>query len=335
MRGLYRNVLGTPFENTEKTLHISLIETKQVWHQIILDELNGEKIRKSISNELSDLKEKIRNFSDRQIIYFISRRPRVRLYKPIKYSFFGNTITIPIEIGENRKRRKLRCNLSYLDSTGKKHRPSISSTSKLVRLGIGDSTLDFPISIFLQEFGIDLGICSEITYIGRTDDPKRRVIDGNHRGLSDTLSMSLDSGDDVFVHFNLFHARYHSEIPEKGIHFLASNSLLDYVEIKEEAEIIEKLFINYFRPSTQSGSKSTDSTRLKKSVSRLNSNKNVKSIIVSCELNNSAHDFNFFTPSISPRKGHIFQCELIDKTNLSFTTLEKDPIEKLYNSSDI
>ena len=97
----------------------------------------------------------------------------------------------------------------------------------------------------LATLDIQTGIPSEILYIGRTDNPARRVIDGNHRGLSDTILHALNHNQDVLLISCLFHMRFHSKNPSLKIETVKSNSMFDFLNMEKESDLIEQCLINY------------------------------------------------------------------------------------------
>ena len=107
MRGSLRGGLDLFFNDAEKTLHISLLESTPFWHRLLLCAFYDKPIRKELSEQLTDFKQQLRDYSDRELIYFISKRPRVRLYAPVKYGRLVRKSSFPLRSGGTRKESKL------------------------------------------------------------------------------------------------------------------------------------------------------------------------------------------------------------------------------------
>lgn len=82
---------------------------------------------------------------------------------------------------------------------------------------------------------INLGIDTEVLYVGSTDDPARRPLKRDHRGYSDSLYGISTAEKDVFVYYNLFKALSITKESPYALHFILGNSMIDEVQKKKKA----------------------------------------------------------------------------------------------------
>lgn len=57
---------------------------------------------------------------------------------------------------------------------------------------------------FLEGSDINLGISSNVEYVGYTENPHTRPTNGSHTGLSDTLYKVSNEDFDTLIYFNVF-----------------------------------------------------------------------------------------------------------------------------------
>ena len=281
--------------------------------------VDHESYRVEIANYLDEIKKSVSEVADREFIYFIVTRPRVRIFKRPKFSFITKRLILPIEIGRTRRKIKIKKHI-YFGSNGHPTTCPLSHTGTTVSFWDGETSRGIPIHDLLLRESINVAGPSNVRYVGRTNNPARRVIDGNHRGLSDTLTLAAENNDDVFIFSNIFKAVYSASIHDAGLHFRASNALTDYVDQKFEAELIEKIFILYFSPITQYQQKEKDTSSLKKMMATLRNKNNVHLISVSFEIDSESEYYHMFSENIAPRAGHYFTCWLDEAENINMTT---------------
>ncbi|WP_417830333.1 hypothetical protein [Thalassospira sp.] len=307
MRGSLKNALGEPFERAKKHAEICLLETTPIWHYLLLQEDDGKPVRSIVANQFAEYKRQIKDFSDRQLIYFIGMRPRIRLYDQIRYARFSKKIIIPLEIGPQRQRVKAKVLFAAQDDNGAIKRVNISNDATMITQEWDENLIKEPLHYFLDKCGIDLGHSSRVAYVGRTDNPNIRAIDGNHRGLSDTLGLSKETDEDVFIHYNVFHLRYHAEATNTGINFQVSNSLIDHIDAKSEAGLIELMFIDYFEPDTMKWSMPDYRISLRKKLLELNETYNVSAVTASYDLEHVSSLYRLAGNRFGTRDNHIFR----------------------------
>lgn len=315
LRGLLSSIGDAPaFRDSKKTLKIVLLRSTIIWNSLLIRGPHGDGLRKDYSKLLDEMKEAIRNFSDREFIYFVVTRPRIRIAKAPRSSIFGGKMIIDLEVGKERLRKTLKIPYSAFSNLELMGPVKIDWESTIIRLIQFDGARSTTITIhtLLEMLNIQFGFHSNIAYIGRTNDPGRRVLDGNHRGLSDTLLIAQENNDDVFLFSNIFHARYHSQSPKNGINFVVSNSMTDEIQMEQEAELIEKLFIYYFDPETQRDERQRDLSALRNMMRKLRKEKNLMSAEIFLEMESPNEYYKFGSDIVESKHMHAFSVNEAD-----------------------
>ena len=312
-RGMFSHLNTLPgFRDSSKTLKISLLQSTQIWNSLLVEGDHGPSQRENISKMFESLKKAIEDFSDREFIYFIATRPRIRIAGKPRISFFGSNLVIKLAVGSTQEPKKIKIPLSALGNIELDGPICIDWKPSIIRFcqADGKKSVSIPIHTLLEMFNISLGIHSNITYVGRTNEPKRRVVDGNHRGLTDTLLLAQENNDDIFLFSNIFHGRHHGESQNGVIHFVISNSITDHIAIKPEAELIEKLFIYYFDPITQRKERKADISKLRNLMKSIFKDENVISTEVSYAMEIPNEYFKFGSEIIEPKSEHNFSVQI-------------------------
>ena len=311
------------YRELPKTLKISLLRTTMIWNSLLPAGPEGEGLRAAISKYLDLLKEDMDAYSERDVVYFIATRTRVRIAKKPRYAIWSKNLVVPIQIGLEKKLRNIIIPHNFLSAHGLGSRPRIENTElKITLRGSEGVSLTVPIHTILLELGINLGIDSVITYVGKTENPGERVIDGNHRGLSDTLTASLEKQDDVFLFSNTFHARHHAATADGGMSFVISNSMTDEIQVAPEADLIEKLLICHFDPFTMKSQRKSDLTKLANSLAKIQKENQVVAVEMELEVDDESDYYRFGNKSIQPSGRHAFRCSLHEDGKLNYSTLQ-------------
>lgn len=112
-------------------------------------------------------------------------------------------------IGKEERKFRVKYFFRKLTQDGEiKITPNIRVTEKFLYIEHEDGN-SFVISVhdFVKENYIDLGIHTEVHYVGYTRHPHRRPVDFIHRGLSKMLYSVSNDDNDFFVYFSLFNPR--------------------------------------------------------------------------------------------------------------------------------
>lgn len=308
LRGMLGGFSDKPgYRGLEKALKIELLQSTMIWNSLLIPGLHGEGLRQDVSKLMDNIKEEFRKYSDREFIYFVATRPRVRVFRKPKYAWFSKNVILSLEFGVTHIRRRIELTPSDLSKLGLNGKLTFGWTPTLITFTQSNGKgVCIPIHSLLDALDVSLGIHSRVTYVGRTNDPGRRVVDGNHRGLSDTLTLANESGDDVFIFSNVFHGRHHSETADGGIQFVVSNSLIDEIDMKNEADLLEKLLIFYFNPITQREERRRDMATLRNLLERIRKEKNIATAEISFACASPNEYFRFGSDAIQAKGEHLF-----------------------------
>lgn len=309
LRGLFNPLSKHPaYAESIKTLKISLLETTMIWHGLLVDSPEADGTRLEVSAYLRMLKKQIDDFSARNFVYMLALRPRLRISEQPRYRKFLGGLLIRIAIGNEGRQERIVIPTAYFTALQLGVRPTVSFTPRMITFKGNGNSFSAPVHNLLLDLGVNLGVASEVTYVGRTEDPGTRVIDGNHRGLTDTLAIALERQDDVFLYTSTFHARSHSASKDGGMVFVFSNSLTDNIPIKPETDLIEKLLITYFDPVTMKKERDSDRTKLRKILTRLREKENVAAVEMRLEVDDTSDYYRFGNANVAYGHRHAFVC---------------------------
>lgn len=160
---------------------------------------------------------------------------------------------------------------------------------------------------------MELGINTEIHYIGYTKRPFSRPINGEHRGMSDMFYRVSNDQHDFFVFYNLFKVLSIGASQNAPINFCVANSMVDEVQVDEEGRIIEKVLIKYFSTEVQELNRQNEEAELENSLIRLASRNKINSVAVHMEMNEPSELHRFFSRTVKPSDRHVFTCKIADE----------------------
>lgn len=269
-------------------------------------------LRSEISAYLKSLKGEIDAYSERNFVYVIAIRPRVRILEKPSYRWFAGDLIVSVVIGNDKHRDKFVVPASYFLARGLGYRPAVTFTSRMITFEGGNAKLPIPVHTLLLDMQVNWGLNSEVTYVGRTEKPGARVINGDHRGLSDTLTIASERQDDVFLFSNMFHARHHSSTQNGGMAFIVSNSLTDEIAVELETDLVEKLLIYYFDTVTQKKTRKAELSALRNIMTKLRDEKHISSVEMSFEVDDPSEYFRLGNAQVAYSYRHAFVCELIN-----------------------
>jgi len=309
------------YSESDKSWWIDLINTDCIWYDMIINPPDDIRTNKIIKNYLSAIQQHVRAHCEKRFIYFLGSRKKVRFStkrKP-KYNPFTKKIVFTLLIGKEERKFRVKYSFRKLTPNGEvKITPNVRVTEKFLYIEYENGNA-FVISVhdFVKENYIDLGIHTEVHYVGYTRQPNRRPVDLIHRGLSKMLYSVSNDDNDFFVYFSLFNPRVISMNNNCNIMFNISNSQLDEVEVDNEGRIIENCFIRYFDPRLQDDDKDSKRSDLNKMFLDLVKNKMIKKISVNFQYEMKNEYFCFYSKAVPPQTNHFFVLDFAnDKVNL-------------------
>ncbi|EBQ9598980.1 hypothetical protein E0601_02905 [Salmonella enterica subsp. enterica serovar Carmel] len=309
------------YSESEKSWWVELINTNCIWYDMIINPPDGLDTSKIIKNYLGLIEKYLNEHCEKRFIYFLGTRRKVRFStkKKASYSPFTKNLNLTLLIGQERRKFKIKYSFFEVTPNGKrKITPKIKVTEKYLYIE-HDSGHVSVISIhdFLKENYIDLGINTEVHYVGYTRHPHKRPIDFIHRGLSKMLYNLSNEDNDFFVYFSIFNPRVISHNNDYNVSFSISNSQIDEVEVDKEGRIIENCFIRYFDTELQNDDKESKRPDLNNMFIDLVNHKKIKTIAVSLQYENNNEYFCFYSNSVQPQNDHFFVIDFVDgKVNI-------------------
>lgn len=157
---------------------------------------------------------------------------------------------------------------------------------------------------------INLGVDTEVLYVGSTDDPARRPLKRDHRGYSDSLYGISTAEKDIFVYYNLFKALSVTRESPYALHFILGNSIIDEVQKQEEGLLLEHGLIHYFGAKSQQKSRDQEYGRLREGMRRLKENYKIVSINFHLEVETPTEYWKLFSSQVQSGSCHRFSLAL-------------------------
>lgn len=328
-RGLFSFLQNqAAYTESEKDWYVELISSWCFWYDLIISPPEGCDTNRHIIGRLKQMQDVVESELDKRFIYFLAARKKIRFCvkrKP-RYSLFGYDLILYIEIGRDKVLKKVATKV--FDSQSRQPiKPHVEISDRFITFHCSPTgTISKPIHEFLIDCGIELGISTEIHYIGYTKNPSKRPVNRSHRGLTDMFYKISNEDHDFFVFYNLFKVMSISNNSSSPLKFCVANSMIDEVKVDLEGRIIEKALIHYFNTELQEVNKQSEETELINSLGVLANVNKINSITIHIEMDEQNEQYRFFSRSVNPAYKHIFRCcignnsiETTEGTELDFT----------------
>jgi len=294
------------YKGSIKDWRINLIQTNCFCYDFVVNEhaLCGASQTKK---RLKEIKDHVLNQMEKRFVYYIATRKRVRFSMSNRPILTGNRVSICVEIGKEKELRKLDIFVPEGSCIKVTSDPRVISFT-----GPSGNTTSHEIHSFLQSIDANLGIASEIQYVGMTKDPTRRPMFDGHIPLS-RIAYEVDrEEDDILVFFNVFKVMASAQNHRLNAEINIPNSATNEVSAEDEGRIIEKALIFYFMPKYNIGNSANEIGELKNKLITLSQENNFKRIDFSLEVDGSSEYFAYSSPSVPIRANHSFSCEISD-----------------------
>lgn len=293
-----------------KNWHVELTYSMCFWYELIINPLNEFNTKEFIISYLKQQQKHSECELEKRFIYFLASRVKTRFCtsKKPRYSICSKKLVFYIEIGS--KKEKKRLTTYILDAeTGCIINPRVEISDRFITFHYtANHKKSLNIYDFLQLAGIEIGINTEVHYVGYTKSPSTRPISGSHRGLSDMLYRVPNEEHDFFIFYNQFKALSIGENKKSFIKFCIANSMINEIRADEEASIIEKALIKYFKTKTQHINMQNENSKLKNDLQHLSKKHKIESISINIEIENKTEMYKFFSRSVKPSHKHSFTC---------------------------
>jgi ribosomal protein L20A (L18A) len=312
-RGIFNFLQSEPsYTESYKDWHIELSQSTYFWYDLLVHPVEGFDTKRQVIDYLKQLEAMVESQIDKRFIYFLAARTKLRfsVTKKPRYSLFGNDLIFYIEIGRKKIRKKFTTKV-FDAQTGRPIKPSIEISERLITFQYApNQKISVSVYDFLQNCEIEVGINTEIHYVGYTRKPSERPINGSHRGLTDMLYKVSNEEYDFFVFYNLFKVLSIARNENHLISYCVANSMIDEVKVDEEGRIIEKALIKYFCTELQKVNKQNEEAELENSLERLASKNRIKSVAIHIEMSEPSELYRFFSQSVAPSDKHLFTCRI-------------------------
>ncbi|GAA0832263.1 hypothetical protein GCM10009112_18680 [Marinomonas arenicola] len=299
------------YKSANKNWIVELERYHKYWYDLVVhpDEVAEYfDTRKLIVNYLKQLKKTVEENLEKRFVYFICSREKVRfnIKKKPRYNPFTKKVKIHILVGKEEKKTSIKC--KFFDRGLKRFsNPKIDLTDKYITLTDSNGDLTTAsIHDFLEQSGINLGISSNVEYVGYTENPHTRPTNGSHTGLSDTLYKVSNENNDTLIYFNVFKVITNGLDQSSMINFAIPNSMTDEIGADDEGKIIEKCFLFYFDAINQSRNKEKELSELKNNLIGLAENNNIDSVSFYYEFEEVNDYGTFSSTKVKPSDSHRF-----------------------------
>lgn len=330
-RGMFDFLQREPsYTDSDKDWYVELSQSTCFWYDLLLHPPEGFDTKQQITNYLKQLQAIVESQLDKRFIYFLAARKKLRfcVSKKPRYSFFGNDLVFYVETGRERMRQKITTRI-FDAQTRQPIKPPVEVSGRFITFHYTpNDKVSMSIHDFLQSSGIEVGVNTEIHYVGYTKNPSERPINGAHRGLSDMLYRVSNDEHDFFVFYNLFKVLSIGVNQNAPFNFCVANSIVDEIKVDEEGRIIEKALIKYFSTEAQEINKENEEAELENSLERLAAKNNINSVAIHIEMDEPSELHRFFSRSVKPSDKHVFTCrigndgvEIVEGSNLAVPML--------------
>ena len=301
-RGIFSSLLDNgAYHSAEKTWIVDLQKYHRYWYDLVVNpgEMSEHiNTRQLIVDYLKDVKKAVEDNLEKRFVYFICSRTKVRFNTKKKPFFnpFTKNVTFHILIGKEKKAKKVFCKFFDL-GLGKFCIPQIILTDKYVTFSDSKGNLTTAsIHDFLESSDINLGISSNVEYVGYTENPHARPTNGAHTGLSDVLYKVSNDDSDTLIYFNLFKVTVYASQENSMINFVVPNAMTNEIDAELEGKVIEKCFIFYFNSAAQNRNKQQELPELKNNLLKMASQNKINSISFHYEFEKE-NDYSTFSSS--------------------------------------
>lgn len=318
-RGMLNSLLYDEiYSKSAKEWGVETISSHIYWYDPIRNNHPIVKTRKLIRGQLDLLKESVKSSTDKKFIYFICSRKKVRFCDestPIVSS--NGLMSLRVNVGKNVNSKDIvmkairNYNSDFII-------PEIEKGGKYIRF-YDEAVNELKITSvhdFLKDYEVNIGIDTEVHYVGYTKNPNDRPFNGSHTGLSDVFYDVSNEDNDFFICYNLFKVLCSAKNEKYNFNYTVANSISDEIKIDLEGEILEKCFLLYFDSKVQNRNKEKERSKMKNDMFKILKENDIKKIHVYSEIEEESEYYKFFSSSVESKKAHVFTA-LIERDDLN------------------
>jgi ribosomal protein S8E len=307
-RGYLGNLTSNPaYAGSTKDWCVTLQQSTSYWYDLIVNPPDFVDTKNGISSQLVQLRARVEQTLEKRFIYFFASRTKVRFdtTRQPKYSFWKKWLVITLLVGRDRRRHTIK--LKFGDSDGIPLTPRVEVSERFIRIIHSDTASDiFSVHDFLQTFDIEMGITTQVHYVGITKDPADRPLSRKHRGITDTLYNVSNEENDFFIFVNLFKVMSNAKNDAYGLRFVVANSMIDEIPTDEEGLVVESALIAYFDCASQHLNRGKERAVLSNQLASLAEEYKIQSVSVHLEMESPNEYFVFGSDAVAATLSHSF-----------------------------
>ena len=318
-RGMFSSITeNEAYRDADKEWFVELQRYHMYWYDLVVNP--GEAAdyfdtRKIIVDYLKSVKKIVEDNLEKRFIYFICSRTKVRFNtkKKARYNPITKKVKIHLLVGKNENNVSVYCKFFDIP-LGRLSNPKIDLTDKYIT--ITDSRGDLTtasVHDFLSGSSINIGISSNVEYVGYTENPHTRPTNGSHTGISDVLYKVSNENFDTLIYFNVFKVTTRAVSQNSMLNFTLPNAMTDEIGAELEGKVIEKSFIFYFDALSQARNKDREKSELMNNLYQMACKNNISSIQFCYEFDEPNDYASFSSSRVTPSYRHTFTAQVADE----------------------
>ncbi len=305
-RGEYDTIIKNRiYKDAKKSWNIELIQSDMVWYDLVVNDHEIFPLGKIVKERFRNLNQFVKDTLEKRFVYFIASRKKVRFStaKQPKYSLIGKKLYIFLEVGKEKKIKKVVFPLSYEGS----ERPQVEASDKFLTFtDVRGDKYTISIHDFLLNNRINIGLETFVQYVGKTKVPEQRPIDGSHVGLNKVLYKLSNEDNDIFIFYNIFKVMVLARNEEFNAEFLASNSMTNEINVNKEGDILEKSFILHFSSENQLQNLDREIGEFRNNLIEIAIKNKIEKLTMRYEVDDESEYYKFGSSSIKAKHNHSF-----------------------------
>jgi len=303
------------YASAPKNWYVSPLQCDCFWLDMIVNPPQGSGVPDPIKGYFQDLKKRVEESLEKRFIYMYGSSKKIRLdtERPLSKSLFSRDISVNVFVGAERKRRRIRCDLTPLGIVDPKT-CKVHSTDKFLTVSQdGERWVSTSIHDFLQMCAIDdIGLSTDIHYVGLTKNPHERPLNRQHRGYSDMVYGVGSDDNDFFLFVTVFKVMTSGAHSASGFNFFVSNSMTDEVAVQPEGHLIEGALIAYFDSPYQDEQGAGERAKLEAQLRRAKLERSIESVVIDFEVEGDSPYYRLRSRARSAANRHVFRCCLVN-----------------------
>ena len=313
-RGLFKGLIEEDgYKGAKKDWIVELSQSWMYWYEMLVNKNGaGEPFdtRQMIIDYIKAVKIQLNNNLEKRFIYFICTRPKVRFDTQREPVFNGDVGDCVLFLKSDAGLHPV--SVLFLNpQTQKPYRPKFEIDEKYITvIEEGGSKVTASVHDFLMRVGVNIGMSTNVEYVGVTKNPESRPLGGKHAELTNIIYKSLAESRDVFIGFNLFKVFANAININQNVGYLVANSMTDEIDAKLEGELLEKCLIAYFDSNNQVVNKARERGELKNNLARLGRENKINSVYVDYELELDSEYWQFSSSVRTSARQHCFTVRL-------------------------